>query len=105
MRLTVLDHTGIGHDLEDSASRTVMEAIRDAGLPIAAQCRGSAACATCHVCVDAAWLPRLPPIAQIEADMLELAVERTAASRLSCQLPWSAALDGLSLRLAPGSEF
>ena len=105
MRLTVLDHAGVRHDLEDSRSRTVMEAIRDAGLPIAAQCGGSAACATCHVYVDGAWMPRLPPIGEIEADMLELAVERTAASRLSCQLPWSPALDGLSLRLAPGSEF
>jgi 2Fe-2S ferredoxin len=105
MKLTVTDQAGVRHDLENSSSRTVMEAIRDAGLPIAAQCGGSAACATCHVYVDDAWGPRLPPIGQIEGDMLELAVERTAASRLSCQLPWSAVLDGLTLRLAPGSEF
>jgi 2Fe-2S ferredoxin len=105
MRLTVVDHAGVRHDLEDSASRTVMEAIRDAGLPILAQCGGSAACATCHVAVDGTWLARLPPIGQNEADMLEFATERTAASRLACQIPWTAALDGLTLRLAPGSEF
>jgi 2Fe-2S ferredoxin len=105
MRLTVIDHAGDRHDLEDSASRTVMEAIRDAGLPIAAQCGGSAACATCHVYTEESWLARLPPIGQAEADMLEFAVERTPASRLSCQIPWGSALDGLTLRLAPGSEF
>lgn len=105
MKLTVIDQTGITHAIEDATRPTVMEVIREAGLDIAAQCGGSAACGTCHVYVDEAWSGRLPPPESAEEEMLEIVVERTGASRLSCQLKWSAQLDGLVVTLAPGTEF
>ncbi len=81
-----------------------MEVIRDWGLDIKAECGGACACATCHVHVDGEWASALPPPTDEEIDMLDGAFEVTDTSRLSCQILLSAKLDGLRLRLAPGSE-
>lgn len=86
-------------------SGTVMEAIRNAGLPILADCGGSCACATCHVFVEVEWLDRLPPLAEGEAAILEFAEGVDARSRLSCQIAVSPELDGLTLELAPGARY
>jgi 2Fe-2S ferredoxin len=104
MKLTVYDHKGARHDLTDPKGHSVMEMIRNAGLPIAAQCGGGCSCATCHVYVDAAWIDKLPPKDEMESAMLELAEEPTDASRLSCQIAESPAIDGLIVTLAPGSD-
>ncbi|MFE3003352.1 2Fe-2S iron-sulfur cluster-binding protein [Nocardia sp. NPDC059246] len=90
--------------LDDPAAKTLMQAIRDAGMNIAAQCGGSAACATCHVYVDEAWFAKLKPAAEIEDAMLDLAEERQENSRLSCQIELSEDLDGVTVTLAPGAE-
>jgi ferredoxin, 2Fe-2S len=105
MKLTVIDQSGVAHAIEDATRPNVMEVIREAGLDIAAQCGGSAACGTCHVYVDEAWRDRLPTPESDEEEMLEIVVERTEASRLSCQLKWAAAFDGLVVTLGPGTEF
>ncbi len=65
---------------------------------IVAECGGGCACATCHVyVVDGAGLP---PIADMEGDMLECtAAERQPNSRLSCQIKVSAELDGLVVQI------
>ena len=63
---------------------------------IVAECGGGCACATCHVYVDDAFVDRLPPIGDMEGDMLECtAAERRAGSRLSCQIKMSDELEGL----------
>lgn len=104
MNLTVYDQLGKRYDLSRSAA-TVMEMIRDEGLAIAAQCGGTASCATCHVYIDPDWLDRLPPAEPHELDMLEIGTDPRPESRLSCQLRTSATLDGLIVTLAPGTEF
>ncbi len=80
---------------------TVMQAATGAGLSgIVAECGGSAMCATCHVYVDAAWVPKLAPLLANEIEMLECtAAERLPESRLSCQIRLDAALDGLTVRI------
>lgn len=61
---------------------------------IVAECGGGCACATCHVYVASS--DGLPPISDMEGDMLECtAAERREGSRLSCQLKMTEALDGL----------
>ena len=78
-----------------------MEVIRDKGLPIEAACGGCCSCATCHVYVDAAWVDTLPAKSEEEEDMLDLALEVQANSRLSCQIELTDDLNGLKVTLAP----
>jgi 2Fe-2S ferredoxin len=77
-----------------------MEIIRDAGLPIKAECGGACACATCHVYVDDDWLDASGTRSEEEEDMIDLALEVADNSRLSCQIEMSDALDGIKVTLA-----
>ena len=100
-RLTVTTREGETRTVEGAAGQSVMEVIRDAGFDeLLALCGGCCSCATCHVHVDLAWLPRLPPMSGDEDDLLESSSDRDATSRLSCQLPFGPALDGLTLTIA-----
>lgn len=101
MKIFVTDREGGAHEVEGIAGWQVMESLRDAGLPIAAECGGCCACATCHVYVDEAWLGRLEPKGEEETDMLDLAFDVQDNSRLSCQLTMTPELDGLKVTLAP----
>lgn len=81
---------------------TVMEALRDNGFDeLLALCGGRCSCATCHVYVDQNFAEALPPMSSDENDLLDSSDHRTANSRLSCQLPISAALDGMTVTIAP----
>jgi ferredoxin, 2Fe-2S len=64
---------------------------------IVAKCGGACACATCHVYVDPAWLPKLAPREDMEEGMLESAWEPRDNSRLSCQILLTPDLDGLEV--------
>jgi 2Fe-2S ferredoxin len=97
----VVDREGAEHKLEGVTGWSVMEIIREAGLPIEAACGGCCACATCHVYVDPDWLARLNPAGPDESMMLDEAFEVRDNSRLSCQLKYVDALDGLKVTLAP----
>jgi ferredoxin, 2Fe-2S len=101
MKILVTDGHGVEHEVEATDGWTVMEMIRDAGLPIKAECGGSCVCATCHVVVDEAWAERLPAKGEEEVDMLDLALEVFDTSRLSCQIEFEPSLDGLKVTLAP----
>ena len=100
-KIIVTDRGGVDHELEGKEGWKVMEIIRDAGLPIEAACGGCCACATCHVYVDADWQSKLKTADEEEADMLDLALDVQDNSRLSCQVEFTAALDGLKVTLAP----
>jgi ferredoxin, 2Fe-2S len=103
MHIHVTDQAGTRHTLEALEGFRVMEIIRDWGLDIKAECGGACACATCHVHVASGWLDRLHPISDEEEDMLDVAFDVRDNSRLSCQLLMSEELDGLEVRLAPGT--
>jgi len=100
-KLIVTDREGHVHELDGRPGWSVMEIIRDADLPIEAACGGCCACATCHVYVDPEWQAKLPAVGDEEELMLDEAYEVAESSRLSCQLKWSDALDGLKVTLAP----
>ncbi len=100
-KLIVTDREGQVHEIEGRAGWSVMEIIRDADLPIEAACGGCCACATCHVYVDPEWAEQLAEVGDEEELMLDEALEVQETSRLSCQLKWSDALDGLKVTLAP----
>ena len=63
-------------------------------------CGGCCSCATCHVILDQAWVDKVPARSIDEKEL----VEQTRGykgdrSRLSCQIPATAALDGLTVEL------
>lgn len=86
----------------DGSVYSVMTAAKRAGVPgIEGQCGGNRACATCHVHVDPAWLAVVGPPGADERDLIGLTDDPRPTSRLSCQIPISAKLDGLVLAAAP----
>ena len=104
LTIIVTDQNGAEHRLPAEPGWRAMEVIRDWGLNIKAECGGAAACATCHVHVDRMWADALPPPTEEEVDRLDDAFDVQETSRLSCQILLSPEMDGLRLRLAPGTE-
>lgn len=100
-KLIVTDRQGARHELEGTPGWSVMEVIRENDLPIEAACGGCCACATCHVYVEPDWFGRLGEQNPDESMMLDEAFEVRDNSRLSCQIKFSEALDGLEVTLAP----
>jgi ferredoxin, 2Fe-2S len=103
MHILVTDTEGKIHTLAAVEEWSVMEIIREGGIPILAQCGGSCACATCHVYVDPSWQAKLAEANEEEIGMLDGAFDVKQDSRLACQLIFTSKLDGLQLTLAPGS--
>jgi len=99
----VTDRRGNRHGLEAVEGWRVMEILRDYGVGIDGICGGACDCATCHVIVDQDWVNRLAPPREEEFDKLNELPVLHRDSRLSCQIIWSEALDGLSLTLADGA--
>jgi 2Fe-2S ferredoxin len=100
--LIVVDRKGNEKAVTGEAGLSVMEVIRDNGFDeLLALCGGSCSCATCHVHVDAAWADKVGGPHEDEADLLDSSDHRSATSRLSCQIPFSDALDGLKVTIAP----
>jgi 2Fe-2S ferredoxin len=104
LTIVVTDQHGVEHSLPAEAGWRAMEVIRDWGLNIKAECGGACACATCHVHVAPEWVHRLPPPSAEEIDMLDRAFDVDETSRLSCQILLTPEMDGLKMRLAPGTE-
>jgi 2Fe-2S ferredoxin len=101
-RLTVTDRSGEARDLDGEVGLSVMEIIRDGGFDeLLALCGGSCSCATCHVIVADEWMSKVGTVSADEDDLLDSSDNRTANSRLSCQIAFTAALDGLAVRIAP----
>ena len=100
-KLIVVTREGEEREIEGEIGLSVMEVIRDAGIDeLLALCGGCCSCATCHVHVDPGFAGALPPIGEDENDLLDSSDDRDAYSRLSCQLPFDASMDGLKVRIA-----
>lgn len=100
--LIVVDRKGNEKRVEGEAGLSVMEVIRDNGFDeLLALCGGSCSCATCHVHVDPEWAAAVGPAHEDEADLLDSSDHRAATSRLSCQIAFTDALDGLKVTIAP----
>ena len=77
---------------------SVMMAARRAGIPgVRGQCGGNRACGTCHVHIDIEWMAVVGPPGKDERELIGLTDDPRSTSRLSCQIPISAKLDGLVL--------
>lgn len=97
----IIDRAGAEHLLRGRVGYTLMELALEADIAgIDADCRGSCACATCHVHVADGWTSRVGPPNELEGELLTLAEDVRPTSRLSCQIRLTAELDGLDVRVA-----
>lgn len=101
IQIDVTDRQGRSARVSGRVGTTLMHALTQSGLPIAATCSGAMSCATCHVYLDEG-LERVGHPDENELDLLcESAHHRPEHSRLSCQVFLDLALDGLRCTLAP----
>ena len=101
-KLLITSLDGVETEIAGETGISVMENIRNSGFEdLLAICGGQCSCATCHVFVDPAFAERLPPISDDENELLEASSHRQPNSRLSCQILFSDALDGLRATIAP----
>jgi ferredoxin, 2Fe-2S len=101
-KMVVTDQGDRLHEVEGRVGLKIMETLREFDYGVTAICGGLCSCATCHVLVDPDWMSRLPPAQSDEKDLLvELQSYDPDRSRLSCQVDFTEALDGLPLRVAP----
>jgi len=78
-----------------------METLREYDYGVTAICGGLCSCATCHIFIKPEWMPKLPAPQGDEKELLvELEHYDPPTSRLSCQVDFTEALDGLELRIA-----
>ena len=101
-QIYVTTREGTESAVEGEAGISLMEVIRNAGFgELSALCGGSCSCATCHVYLSPPIANRVPAMNESENDLLEGTAHRTGQSRLSCQIQFAEALDGLKITIAP----
>ena len=104
-RVTFIQPDGTSQTIEVSVGLSVMEgAVQNGIRGIDANCGGSCACATCHVYVHPEWFDRLTARDEVEAALLDCAIDPAENSRLACQIKMTEAMDGLVVRV-PGGQF
>lgn len=102
VKVTVVNRAGQESQVDAGEGLSLMEVIRDNGFDeLLALCGGCCSCATCHVYVDPSFADALPPRSEDEDDLLDSSDHKTELSRLSCQVPVTAALEGLRVTIAP----
>ena len=100
--ITVVNNAGVETAIVAEEGRSLMEAARDNGIDeLLALCGGCCSCATCHVHIDPAYIDKLPALTEDENDLLDSSDHRNEFSRLSCQIPVTAELEGLKFTIAP----
>lgn len=99
-KVTFIEANGTEHEVEARNERSLMQAAVQNGLPgIDADCGGQCLCATCHVILDDEWYAKLGAPSDDEEEMLSPTPERTATSRLSCQIQVTGELEGIRIQL------
>ena len=100
--ITVVNHAGEETAIDAAEGRTLMEVIRDNGFDeLLALCGGCCSCATCHVHIDPSFMDKMPEMTEDENDLLDSSEHRNEYSRLSCQIPVTSQLEGLTVTIAP----
>lgn len=100
-KLFVINREGTEIVIDGAVGQSVMQLVRNECDDLLALCGGSCSCATCHVYVDPSYADKLPPLGPTEDELLGMTEHRRSTSRLSCQIPFQEALDGLRVTIAP----
>lgn len=98
--VTFVSHDGTEHKVELVEGESLMSLALENLVPgIDGDCGGEAACGTCHVIVDDAWVETTGTRSDEEDMMLQMSPELAPNSRLGCQVEASEELDGLKVHL------
>lgn len=105
-KITFISSNDDARTVDMDIGLSVMEgAVQNLVRGIDGDCGGAAACGTCHVHVDPAWVEKVGgPATDMEQQMLDLSDFKCPTSRLSCQIQATAELDGLVLRMPEGQH-
>ena len=103
-KITFIDTEGTRRDVDAPVGLSVLEIAHKNDIDLEGACEGSLACSTCHVIIEQEWYDLLSDASEDEEDMLDLAFGLTKTSRLGCQIIMSEELDGLTLKLPPGTR-
>jgi 2Fe-2S ferredoxin len=100
--LNVVTRSGEHRALQSATGLSVMEVLRRESIDeLLALCGGCCSCATCHVYVEPGHEAGLPKMSDDEDSLLDGSDHRRPNSRLSCQIPFTPQLDGLTVTIAP----
>src|SRR5512135_2611004 len=100
-KMRVTDRDGVEHEIEGQLGVKFMETLREYDYGVTAICGGLCSCATCHILIAPEWTDKLPAPQSDEKDLLvELQHYEPGRSRLSCQVDFTAELDGIELAIA-----
>jgi 2Fe-2S ferredoxin len=100
VNVSVVDREGKEHLIPWQPGESLMEALRDNGMPVLASCGGVCACATCHVYIEEELSDELGTRSESENELLGVAAGfRPEVSRLSCQIAYNEDLDGMTVTL------
>lgn len=91
---------GVTHAAEAVEGTALMPQLRKLKVGIVGLCGGNAACGTCHVYVAPDWVDRVGSADEFEEELLAELENRQPNSRLSCQISFTAELDGVELTVA-----
>lgn len=95
-----IEFNGTKHNIDANDGDSIMTtAISNLVPGIDADCGGECSCATCHVLISPEWQAKLNASNETEESMLDLNPDRSAESRLSCQIIMSDKLDGIVVNL------
>ncbi len=98
--ITFVEHDGTEHSADLEVGKSLMQIAIEHGIPsIDADCGGECACGTCHVILDAKWITQVGTAPASELQMLDLNPEKTAASRLACQVKVTDDMNGMRVQL------
>lgn len=105
VQITYLASTGRAFVVNGNAGDSLMRLAIGNGVPgIEAECGGAMACGTCRVGIPAEWVSQISPADEDEAQMLEYCESPAPATRLSCQVEISEALNGLHVTI-PNTQY
>ncbi|MFC3097278.1 2Fe-2S iron-sulfur cluster-binding protein [Alteraurantiacibacter palmitatis] len=99
MKINFITRDGDRVEADAQPGERLLEVAQAAAMPLEGTCEGQMACSTCHVIIARDWFGKLPSASEDEEDMLDLAADLSATSRLSCQIILTPELDGLEVRI------
>ena len=107
-KVKFLQPDGSSQIVDADENISIMQAAVENQIPgIIGTCGGSMACSTCHCYIHPDWKSRVEAQdneqTEEEIDILDLASDVRASSRLGCQIKLTDALDGLTVAL-PGTK-